>query len=85
MLDVILGSAVYAGRPGASVALDAVPSHREGGRVAHKIEEVVEPLTWFVLCPLVQLHLDVEYPGTGLNEVHVWRVPIQGRPFSHIR
>ena len=50
--------------------------------MAHQVEEVIEPLTRIVLCPLVQLRLDLEYPGPRLSEVGAWSVPIQGRRFS---
>ncbi len=78
MHDTVLGFPIHVGRSRALIALDVVPGHRQGGRVAHEVEEVVEPLRWIVLCPLVQLRLDLKYPGTRLNEASVWSIPIQG-------
>ena len=84
MLDVPTALAIDARCPRAAISLDAVPGHRKGGRVTHEVEEVIEPLVRIRGCPLVQLRLDVEYPGPRLDEVGTQSVAIQRGIFSRL-
>jgi hypothetical protein len=76
------GFAVHAGGARTPVALDPVPSHKQGGRVADEVEQLHEPTTGIVVRPSVQLGLDPQYPRLRLGEAWPRRVGVHRRPPS---
>jgi len=85
------GLTVNPRRSGTLVTLDPVPRHREKARVAHEIEQVVEPAAVIGFRPTVQLCLHARYlrprltearpQGTGLHQcVLRHRLPLLASP-----
>ncbi len=60
---------IHACRPCPSVPPYPIPRNGEEGGIGDEVEQVIEPTSWVVGSPSVQLGLDLQYPGLGLVEV----------------
>src|SRR6266498_5431344 len=67
-LHVVGGLAIHAGRLGALVVPHPIPRHQKERRVGDKVVQIVEPAVRIVVCPPVQLGLDLQYPPLGLTQ-----------------
>src|SRR6266542_2802744 len=65
-LDVVGGLAIHPGRAGSLVAPHPTPPNQQERRVAHEVEQIIEPASRIVGCPSVQLGLDPQYPRLRL-------------------
>jgi hypothetical protein len=86
-LDGVCGSPVHSGRAGTLVSPDPVPRHQKERGVGHEVEQIVEPAMRIIVCPTVQLGLDLQYPQFrpeqgGLQLIGVHRRQPPGIPAS---
>jgi hypothetical protein len=78
--DVQGGPPVHARGARALVPLDPTPCHQQERRIPHEVEQIIEPATGIVGCPMVQLGLDSQYPRLRLLRRRPRRVGIHQRP-----
>jgi hypothetical protein len=64
----------------ALVPLDPTPPNQQERRITDEVEQIIEPATGIVGCPMVQLGLDSQYPRLRLLGRRPRRVGVHQRP-----